>query len=459
MIEVARRIIVIGCGTAGAAAILMARKTDRNAVITILQDEAFPEYSRCGLPYTINKVIPNFDDVIIHPVDFYTGKLVHADLRLKTQATNVDIKAREVQVNTENQSTETLAYDALVFATGARPSSPPIKGLDAAHVYRLHTFDDAKELQKVAKKGKKVAIIGAGLVGLETAEALHSLGLEITIIEYLNSVLPAMLDDDMAKLVTEQMQAMGVAVRLGTAAKQVESDYVLAVDRETEAEEKIPADLVVVATGVRANTQLAKESGIELGPAGGILVDERMQTNIKDVYAAGDCAEHLDLVTEQTIVSGLGSIALRQGEVAGINAAGGRATLAGVILARTTHLFGLEIAAVGPTRAAVERIEMPILAGKFKGGITAEYYPTDKEISIKLLANKDTGILLGGQAIGPCAHQRVNVLSSALMAKMTVKQVSQLETCYAPPVAPIREPLTLAAQILALRYDRLQQRK
>jgi NADH oxidase (H2O2-forming) len=457
--EVARQIIVIGCGTAGAAATLMARKTDRSAEITILQDEAVPEYSRCGLPYTINRVIPNIEDVIIHPVDFYTGKLINADLRLKTQATNVDIKAKEVQVIAENQSTETLKYDALIFATGARPSSPPIEGLDAAHVYRLHTFDDAKQLQKVAKKGKKVGIIGAGLVGLETAEALHSLGLEITIIEYLNSVLPAMIDDDMAKIVSGRMEAEGVKIRLGTAAKMVESDYVLVVDRESETETKIPAEIVVVATGVRANTEIAKEAGINLGPRGGILVDERMQTSVSDVYAAGDCAEHLDLVTKQTIVSGLGSIALRQGEVAGINAAGGQAALSGVVLARTTHLFGLEIAAVGPTRAAAEQNNLPILAGKFKGGITAEYYPTEKEISIKLLANKDTGILLGGQAIGPCAHQRANILSSALMANMTVKQVSQLETCYAPPVAPIREPLTLAAHILALRYDRLKQRK
>jgi len=255
------------------------------------------------------------------------------------------------------------------------------------------------------------------------------------------------------------MEAKGVTVKLGTAAKAVAKSHVLVADRETQNEEKIPASLVVVATGVRANTTLAKESGIKIGERGGILVDNRMETNVKDIYAAGDCAEHLDLVTQQSIVSGLGSIALRQGEVAGVNAAGGSAELPGVVLARTTHLFGLEIAGVGPTRVAADRANLPILAGKFKGMPTAEYYPSDEEVTVKLLANKETGRFLGGQVVGPCAHQRVNVLSAALSTNMTIRQVADLETCYAPPVAPIREPVTLAAQILALRFEKMKQRK
>jgi NADH oxidase (H2O2-forming) len=265
-----------------------------------------------------------------------------------------------------------------------------------------------------------------------------------------------MIDEDMGALVQERMEAEGLSIKLGTAAKKVTKTHVIVSDRETNTEEKIPADIVLVATGVRANTSLAKDAGIILGERGGIRVDKHMRTNYPDVYAAGDCAEHDDLVTGQTIVSGLGSIALRQGEVAGINAAGGSAKLNGVVLARTTLLFGLEIAGVGPTRVATEKANLPVLAGKFKGSRTAEYYPSGEDVTVKLLANKDTGLLLGGQVIGPCAHQRVNVLSTALAAKMTVRDVANLETCYAPPVAPIREPLGLAAQILALRYERMQ---
>jgi NADH oxidase (H2O2-forming) len=302
-------------------------------------------------------------------------------------------------------------------------------------------------------------VIGAGLVGLETAEALHSLGVKVTVIEFLNQVLPAMLDDDMGQLVQERMEAEGISVRLGTAAKAVTPTHVQVTERESGKDEDIPTDLVIVATGVRANTNLAAEAGVKLGEQGGILVDNRMQTNHQQIYAAGDCAEHLDLVTRQTVVSGLGSIALRQGEVAGVNAAGGQAELEGVVLARTTHLFGLEIAGIGPTRVAAEKAKLPILAGKFKGSDKAEYYPSDQTVSIKLLTNKETGQLLAGQAIGPCAHQRINVLSAALSTKMTIRQVANLETCYAPPVAPIREPLTLAAQILALRYERLKRKK
>ena len=454
-----RHIVVIGCGTAGAATTLMARKTSRDATITILQDEPLPEYSRCGLPYTLNRVIPKLEDVIIHPDSFYTGKLVRADLRLNTEVSKVNPKTKTVTYSTSDRNTDSLSYDALIFTTGARPSTPPIEGLDAPHVHRLHTFEDAKQLQSVAKKGKTAAIIGAGLVGLETAEALHALGLKITVIEFLPQVLPAMIDEEMGTLVQEQMEAEGLSVKLGTAANKVTKTHVLAADRETNTEEKIPADIVVVATGVRANTSLAEEAGITLGERGGIQVDNRMETNFPDVYAAGDCAEHLDLVTGQSIVSGLGSIALRQGEVAGINAAGGNAELPGVVLARTTHLFGLEIAGVGPTRVAAEKANLPVLAGKFKGSRTAEYFPSEGEVTVKLLAHKGTGRLLGGQVIGPCAHQRTNILSAALSAQMTIREVADLETCYAPPVAPIREPLTLAAKILALRYERSQERK
>jgi NADH oxidase (H2O2-forming) len=452
------RIIIIGCGAAGSAATLMARKTSRDVSITILQDELFPEYSRCGLPYTVNRKIPKFDNLIIHAPKFYSSNLVGADLRLHTRVTKVDIKTKTVQAVTAEGKNESFPYDRLIFATGAHPSTPPIKGLDAAHVYHLHTLDDARNLQAAAKKGKKVAVIGAGLVGLETAEALHSLGLKITVIEFLDSVLPAMLDKDISEILLERMESEGVTVKLGTAAKEILKTHVRVVDRATEKEDEISADLVIVATGVRPNITLAKEAGLKIGDKGGILVNENMKTSDPHIYAVGDCAEHLDLVTGQSIVSGLGSIALRQGEVAGINAAGGNAKLPGVVMSRTTHLFGLEIAGIGPTTFAAEKAGLSILASKFKGGTTAEYYPGEQSVSVKLLANRESGILVGGQVIGPCAHQRVNVLSAALTAKMNIQQVANLETCYAPPVAPIREPLTLAAQILALRYTRLKKK-
>jgi len=455
---VPRRIVVIGCGTAGAAATLTARKTDRDASITVIHNEPIPEYSRCGLPYTISRKIPELENVIIHPASFYAGSLVRANLRLDTLATKIDVKTKSVQVEDASTRKETIPYDSLVLATGARPSVPPIKGLDAPHVFRLYTFDDARALQAAARKARTVAVIGAGLVGLEAAEALHILGLKVTVIEFLESVLPAMIDDDMGKVVQQRMEQEGITLLLGTAAKEVTKTQVAVTNRASGKDDAVPAAVVVVATGVRATSTLAADAGARLGRQGGILVDDRMMTSIPDVYAAGDCAEHRDPVTGQTLVSGLGSIALRQGEVAGVNAAGGQAQLPGVVLARTTRLFGLEIAAVGPTRVTAEQAKLPVLVGKFEGSTTAEYYPSDSSVSIKLLADKESGKLLGGQVIGPCAHQRANVLSAALTAGMTVRQVADLETCYAPPVAPIREPLTMAAQVLALRQAALRKK-
>ena len=320
-------------------------------------------------------------------------------------------------------------------------------------------MDDARILNSVAQKGKQVAIIGAGLVGLETAEALHALGLKVTVIEFLNQVLPAMIDAEMGEILQEKMKSVGVVLKLGTAAKEVTNTHVRVAERESGEEEDVPADLVLVATGVRANTDLAAKAGITLGERGGILCDDRMMTNVKNVYAAGDCAEVHDLVTGQTVVSGRGNIALRQGEVAGQNAAGGHARFPGVVMARTTTLFGLEIAAVGPTTVSAKKANLSVLAGKFAGKPTSDYYPSDEIVTVRVLADKETGRFLGGQAIGPCAHQRVNVLSATLVAKMTIEQVARLETCYAPPVAPIREPFLLAAQIVYLRYDRLKQKR
>jgi NADH oxidase (H2O2-forming) len=436
----------------------MARKTDRNASITIVHNEPIPEYSRCGLPYTVSGKIPELENVIIHPTSFYVGSLVGADLRLAATATKIDPKAKSVQIQDASKHSTTLSYDALVLATGAHPSLPPIKGLDAPHVHRLHTFDDARSLQAAARKAKTVVVIGAGLVGLEAAEALHILGLKVTVVEFLESVLPAMIDDDMGRLVQERMENEGIVVMLGTAAKEVTKTHVAIANRASGKEEVVPADLVVVATGVRANSTLAADAGTKLGRQGGILVDDHMQTTLPDIYAAGDCAEHRDFVTGQTLVSGLGSVALRQGEIAGVNAAGGQAQLPGMVLARTTRLFDLEIAAVGPTRVTAERANLPLLISKFEGSTTAEYYPTDTLVTIKLLAHKESGKLLGGQVIGPCAHQRANVLSAALAAGMTVRQLADLETCYAPPVAPIREPFTMAAQVLALRQAAMRKK-
>jgi len=454
-----RHIVIIGCGTAGAAAALTARKTDRTADITILHSEPVPEYSRCGLPYTLTSVIPKRENLVIHPVSFYRGPLVRADLRLETSATHVDLKGQKVLAEGPKGDTEELTYDTLIFATGSLPRAPPIKGLDLPHVYRLHTLEDARRLHEAAKKAKNAAVIGAGLVGLETTEALHSMGFKVTVIEFLESVLPAMIDPDMASQLQERMEEEGVEVRLGYAAQEILPGRVRMKHRSSGSEEELPADLVVVATGVRPNTNLAAQTGLKLGPTGGIVVDDRMATSAPNVYAAGDCAEYRDLVTGQPVVSGLGSVALRQGEVAGTNAAGGQARLNGVVRASTTRLFGLEIAAAGPTRHTAEQAKLPLLAAKFQGRATAEYYPTEHTVTVKLLAHKETGKLLAGQVIGYCAAQRANLISAAITAGMTIHQLAALETCYAPPVAPIREPITLAAQILSLRHQRLKKKR
>ncbi len=439
-----KKIVIIGAHAAGVDAASAARKTDRKAEITLMTKQKTQGYSPCGIPYVIGGQIPSFEDLVVFPSSYF--RMMKLDLRLETTATSIDTEAKAVEVENKKGKKENLEYDSLILTTGAYPFVPPIKGKDKQGVYALRTIDDGRKIAKALKNAKSAAVIGAGVIGLETAAAFVERGVKTTVAELLPYVLPAMLDKDMADRVQKMLEEKGLRIIVGQGASEF-----LGKDRVTGmsvAGETIPADLVVVATGVRADVELAKNAGIALGETKGIKTNMKMETNAKDVYAAGDCAESVHMITKRPALPQLGTTAVKQAKVAGINAAGGYAIFPGVLGSAVTKLFDIEIGVTGLNEFFAGRAGIETVSGTVSSKTKADYYPGALPIRIKLVVEKESERIIGGQIIGgEAVTQRVNALSFAIQKQMTIRELAKADTAYAPPVNETWEPMILAAEI------------
>jgi NADH oxidase (H2O2-forming) len=444
---VPRKIVIIGAHAAGVDAAAAARKTDRKAEITLMTKQKTQGYSPCGIPYVLGGQIPSFEDLVVFPPSYF--RMMKLDLRLETTATNIDTEAKTVETEDKKGKKETLEYDSLVLTTGAYPFVPPIKGHEKQGVHVVRTIEDGQRIDKALKTAESAAVIGAGVIGLETAVAFVERGVKTAVAELLPYALPAMLDKDMADSVHEMLEQKGLRIIVGHGA-----DELLGKDKITGisvAGETIPADLVVVATGVRANVELAKNAGITLGQTRAIKANARMETNVKDVYAAGDCAESIHMVTKRPALPQLGTTAVKQAKVAGVNAAGGYAVFPGVLGSAVTELFDIEIGVTGLNEFFAGRAGLETVAGTISSKTKADYYPGALPIRIKIVVEKESERVIGGQIIGgEAVTQRVNALSFAIQKQMTVRELAKADTAYAPPVNETWEPMVLAAE-LAIR--------
>ena len=446
-----RKIVIVGAHAAGCDAAAAARLVDREAEITMLTNERYAGYSRCGLPFVLGGHIKSFQDLIVFPPSYF--KMMKIDLKLEANVTNIDTEAKTVEVQYRDGRTGNLQYDSLILATGAKPFIPPIKGREKQGVYTLRTIGDGEKIEKAIKGSKSAVIVGAGLIGLELGVAFVERGLETTVVELLPQILPAMLDKDMANLVQRELEKKGLKIITGCAVDEILGEE--KVDGVIAGGQQVPADIVVVATGVRGNTELAQKAGIALGETRLIKVNMRMETNVKDVYACGDCVESIHLITKRPVVCQLGTAAVRQAKVAGTNAAGGYAIFPGVLGAAVTRLFDTEIGTVGLTEFSAQRAGIETISVAFSGKTRAQYYPGALPIRVKLIAEKETEKLIGAQIIaGEGVAQRINALSFAILKGMTIRELAKAETCYAPPVAETWDPMVLAAQTLIRRLKR-----
>ena len=444
-----KRIVIIGAHAAGVDAASAARKTDRQANITIITEEQHPGYSRCGLPFVIGGQIPNFTDLIVFPPTYF--QMMKINLKTETKATAIDTTKKTVGTTGKNGNTETIPYDSLIIATGASSFTPPIKGKEKQGVYSVRTLEDGEKIDQAIKNGAKTAVVmGAGLIGLETAIALHERGLKVTIVEMLPQILPLPLDAEMAKMLQDMLEQKGIKILTGKCVEEF-----LGTDKVTgiiATGEKIEADLFISAFGVRANTQLAVNAGITLGETRAIRTNARMETNIKDIYAVGDCAEVTNIVTQKPTLPQLGTVAVRTGKIAGINAAGGYSLFTGALGSAVSRLFQTDCGWTGLTEAAANKARIEIVTGTISSKTKADYFPGALPIKVKLIVEKESQRIIGAQIVGgEEVTQRINAISLAIQRGMTAKDLSKADTAYAPPVCETWEPMVMAAEMALLK--------
>jgi NADH oxidase (H2O2-forming) len=448
------RIVFLGAGGAGlTAAFHVARRAPDAQLIVFSKDPAVA-YSQCGMPFVLDGQIESFDRLIIYGPEVF--KDLGLDVRTSTAIAAIDPDGKALVTD----KGERIAYDRLVIATGSKPFVPPVSGAHLPGVMALITLEDGRRLGRRLKQAKNVVIIGGGPIGLETAPAFIDAGAKLTIIERVPQVMPSALDPDMAALVQEHLEKKGARIITGKGVDAING--AAAIESVSCGEETIPADLLLLSAGVRPNTELAVKAGIETGVTGGIVVDEyfRVRRNgrvLDDVLAAGDCAEVKSAVTGKPVIYAVGGVANRQATYVGEYLLGKKKPYPAALCPTVCVIGGLHIGSVGLTMRGCEQAGITPVTFRAKGTTRARYYPGGKTVDIKLIADGER--LIGGQAIGEeGVHGRINILSLAIGKRMAPADLAGAETCYAPPVAPMIDPLTYAAEMLALKCARTKNR-
>ena len=440
------KIVIVGCGAAGWAAAVAARKTDRKAQIIVIEQGRYGVYERGGIPYVIQGDIPTFEALVNFPPQYYD--FMKIDMHTRTKAANIDSSGKEVTAVDQTGKKLRISYDSLILAMGAKPFIIPVSGHALPEVYVVRTLYDGRKILNNCKKTKAAIVIGARLVGLEMAVALRRCGLDITVIELRPQILDGILDPELANEVQRKLESGGIRFILGAGISEILGrDHVEAVRAGPQ---EVKAEMVVMAAGVRGRTELAQKMGVKLGETKLIKVDERLETSIKGVFAAGDCTECVNAITGKPTVSQLGTNAVRQGMVAGANAAGGFTTYPRVLGACVTRLLNMEVASVGLTETYAKKFGMKCVSASALIPARPICYPEKVHVRVKLIAGKNDGRLIGAQIIGEKeAGLRVDTVSLAIMKGATVDDLISLDHAYNPPVAESTDPLSVVAEVLS----------
>ncbi|NPV50804.1 MAG: FAD-dependent oxidoreductase [Candidatus Methanofastidiosum sp.] len=448
------KLVIIGGGASGSEAALEARKFDRSAEITIIEKQKFPQYSLCGLPYAVSRDIDNFDKLIIFPKEFYEKQNIK--LLLKKEIKKIDAQSKKVIFSDDSE----IEYDSLIIATGAVPCNYKMGYQYPKGIYFIRTMADSIELSNKIDNSKKAIIYAygwgckagckgciSGRISLEMAYALKKRGLDVTIVSKEARPLRQQIDSDMSELIVEYLKSKEINLISDKASIDIVGEDKLEGLKVDD--ELIESDIIIMASGTRTNTSLAKDCGLEIQK--GIKTNSKLETSIDKIYACGDCASVKYHFTKESFSSSLGTNAVRGGKIAGINSVGGTQELEPVINIAIMDFFDLKIGAFGLTEDDLSKMGVEYVKAKYKGKSRAEYYPGHKDVIIKILASKE-GDILGFQAIGEEGiFARTLAVGFAVQKGIKIKELAKIENCYSPPISSTIDPVQICAELVLKR--------
>ncbi len=435
------RVVVIGGVAGGMSAAARLRRLDSEAEIVVLERSGYVSYANCGLPYYVGGVIEQHSDLLLQTPASLNDRF-RIDVRVASEVTAIDRTARVVRVRDLTTSeTYELGYDFLVLSPGATPVVPPIPGIERA--LALRTVEDVERMSEAVEglSGRAV-VIGGGFIGVEIAENLTHRSIPTSLVEATPQVL-APLDPEMAHLVADELRRNGVALHLADSVVRITDTTV-----ELASGTVLDADLVVVAIGVRPDTALARQAGLEIGALGGIAVDEINRTSDPAIYAIGDAAEKTDALDGEASLVPLANIANRQGRVVADHIAGRRVRPVSTIGTAIVKVFDLTIATTGWNEKRLSAKGLPFYAVHTHPASHAGYYPGAAKMALKLLADPETGQILGAQGVGTeGVDKRIDVIATAMRGGLTAPELADLELAYAPPFSSAKDPVNMLGYI------------
>ncbi|BCA80649.1 FAD-dependent oxidoreductase [Desulfuromonas sp. AOP6] len=443
------RLLVIGGDAAGMSAASKVAREKPETEIVVFERSPHTSYSACGMPYYIAGMVEEVESLIARtPAQFHDK--YNIDARVHHDVLEIDPTQGKLRVlNRESRTESWESYDQLLIATGAEPFCPEMANAHAQGIFGLSTLQSGIRVREFLDEHhpKQAVVVGGGYIGLEMAEALVRRGMRVSLIQMGEQVMET-LDPDMGALVSEALREIGVTLYLKESLQgfEAKNGRVTAVitDQRT-----LPADCAILGMGTRPNSILAAEAGISLGVKGSIKVNARMQTDMAGIWAAGDCVESMNRVSGKPMHIALGTVANKQGVVAGTNIAGGYATFAGVLGTAVSKICKYEVARTGLLERELPKLGLEAVTATIRSRTRAGYYPGAGRITVKLLAEKGSGRLLGGQIVGlEGAAKRIDILATALYAGLRVQDIVDLDLSYAPPFSPVWDPVQTAARQL-----------
>lgn len=443
-------IVIIGGVAAGAKAAAKIKRLLPNASVQIFTDDTHVSYSSCGLPYYIQGNFKDYTTLLVRSVEEF--KQSGIDVFLEHKVTKIDTEAHCLTVNNKI-SDICVPYDRLIIATGARPFIPSISGVgDYSNIYTVRKVEDGINIREQLLKSRKAVIIGSGFIGLELLEAFVKNGVYTTIIEQNNTIMPS-YDPEMSEIIQSRIEAApetNFEILTGESVVKITGNDNFANKVITSSGKEIETDMIVVCAGIIPNSEIARDAGITIGYSGAIKVNKLMQTSVLNVYACGDCCEEPHLINGKSVWVPLGSTANKEGRCAALNAAGVYTVFEGVLGSSVTRCLNTTMSMTGFTEKTARMYGYNPESVMIQKNDMVAYMPEAGDITIKIIADKVTGLLLGGQAVGSMgADKRINTLTTALVGRLTVREFASNDLTYAPPFSPTIDPLLDAMNILS----------